>query len=113
MKARVKGTYEWLDFEPTALQNTEFITEGYLCIKTGEVYKKEDLVFLDEYKDTLNVMPLKSIDWQDVRERASIAAMQAMLSCGDGAFSYDGRYDDIAKSAVGYANALVKELKKE
>lgn len=75
MKARVKGTYEWLDFEPTALQNTEFITEGYLCIKTGEVYKKEDLVFLDEYKDTLNVMPLKSIDWQDVKERAAIAAI--------------------------------------
>lgn len=51
--------------------------------------------------------------WQDIRGYAAIAAMQAMLSCGEGAFSYDGRKDDIAKAAVEYANALVEELKKE
>lgn len=51
--------------------------------------------------------------WQDVRERAAIAAMQGMLSCGEGAFHYDGVTDEIAKSAVEQADALVKQLKGE
>ena len=51
--------------------------------------------------------------WQDVRERAAIAAMQGMLSCGEGAFHYDGVTNEIAKSAVEQADALVKQLKGE
>lgn len=51
--------------------------------------------------------------WQDVRERAAIAAMQGMLSCGEGAFSYSGVTDDIVKSAVEYADTIVKQLRGE
>ena len=51
--------------------------------------------------------------WQDVRERVAIAAMEGMLSCGEGAFSYQGRTDDIAKAAVDYADSLIIELKKK
>ena len=51
--------------------------------------------------------------WQDVRERAAIAAMQGMLSCGEGPFDYQGVTDEIAKAAVDYADSLVEELKKK
>jgi len=109
MKARIKGTYEWLDFEATVLQNTELITEGYLCVKTGEVYKKEDLVFFDEYKDTLNVEPPKSINWQDVRVRAAIAALNGLLSD----VNHHGNSIDFVRQAINCANELVKQLKGE
>jgi len=36
-----------------------------------------------------------------------------MLSCGEGAFSYQGVTDEIAKAAVDYADSLIEELKKK
>jgi hypothetical protein len=48
-----------------------------------------------------------------LRNQAAIAAMQGMVSCGEGAFSYKGIIDDIAKSAVDYADSLIEELKKK
>jgi hypothetical protein len=50
--------------------------------------------------------------WRDVRERAAIAAMQGMLSCGEGAFSYPEFTYDISKAAVDYADSLIEVLKK-
>jgi hypothetical protein len=58
--------------------------------------------------------------WQDVRERAAIAAMQSLLANTEIKISY-GNYGDtyfyhddgIADLAVCYANALVEQLKKK
>lgn len=52
-------------------------------------------------------------EWKYVRIQAAIAAMQGILSCGEGAFSYQGITDEIAKSAVDYADSLIEELKKK
>ena len=54
--------------------------------------------------------PLNTIDWQQVRIQASIAAMQALRS--------NTGYNqctpvEIAKFSITYADALVKELKGE
>lgn len=45
-------------------------------------------------------------DWNQVRVQASIGVMQVLL--GKGIYAYK----DVAVPAVGYADALVKELKK-
>ena len=47
-----------------------------------------------------------TINWNQVRVQASIGAMQVIL----GKNNYD-TYKDIAVQAVGFADALVKELK--
>ena len=48
--------------------------------------------------------------WQDVRERAAIAAMQGMMSNSE--LIYD-KCDDIITRAIRYAHTLVEELKKK
>lgn len=47
--------------------------------------------------------------WQDVRERAAIAAMQGVLADP----SRDGNFKDYAVWAVAYTDALIEELKKK
>lgn len=53
----------------------------------------------------------EQIDWEkvktDLRERAAIAAMQGMLTCG----GWDATR--VAEIAVDYADKLIAELKKE
>lgn len=56
----------------------------------------------DEKKDNFT-----TTDWNQVRVQASIGAMQVLLSKNN----YD-TYKDIAEQSVGYADALIKELKK-
>lgn len=48
--------------------------------------------------------------WQDVRERAAIAAMQGIMSNPE--LIYDKCYEIIAR-AIRYADTLVEELKKK
>ena len=45
---------------------------------------------------------------EDLRQCAAVAAMQGLLSKSDGT-----SYDDVAKNAVAYADALVDELEKK
>ena len=54
--------------------------------------------------------PKDEINWQQVRIQAAIAAMQGM--CSNEKYNHF-IWKDIAKSSVGYADALVKELKGE
>ena len=54
--------------------------------------------------------PKDEVNWQQVRIQASIAAMQGM--CSNEKYNHF-MWKDIAKSSVGYADALVKELKGE
>ena len=92
---------------------------------TGEIvklaeYAKITLDMCDSYGNPIELKPedveLISDDkgndsitnWNQVRVQASIGAMQVILSRNN----YD-TYKDIAALAVGYADALVKELKKQ
>lgn len=101
MKARIKKTGEIVNIAEYARITLE------QCDSWGNPIevKPEDIEFIQETTEDEH--------WQDVKERAAIAAMQAMLSCGEGAFHYQDRTDDIAKAAVDYANALIEELKKK
>ena len=49
------------------------------------------------------------INWQQVRIQAAVAAMQGLLACSE----TRGTYESFAHDSVGYADALVKELKGE
>lgn len=95
--------------------------------KTGEIvniaaYAKIALEQCDSYGNPIELKPeeveliqeqTKDEHWQDVRERAAIAAMQAILSCGKGAFSYQDVIDAVVKVSVCCANSLIAELKKK
>ena len=99
MKARIKATGE--------------------IVKLAE-YAKITLDMCDSYGNPIELKPedvelisddngdASTTDWNQVRVQASIGAMHAIL----GKNNYDS-YKDIAAYAVGYAEALVKELKKQ
>ena len=90
--------------------------------KTGEIvniaeYSKITLEQCDSWGNPIELKPEEveliqeqTVDehWQDVRERAAIAAMQGLLANSSKA----GKIVDYAMSAVDYANALITELKK-
>ena len=95
MKARIKATGEIVD-----LECCELLDDEERRPRTRQEYNRE-------------VSTHATCNWVEVRNQAAIAAMQGMLSCGEGAFSYDGVTNEIAKSAVDQADALVKQLKGE
>lgn len=86
--------------------------------KTGEIVdvtRNIHGVYVDENRVgyTLNDLDFGNEEnehWQDVRERAAIAAMQGVMNFFG---SIDFNRDDIAKLAVEQADALIKELKKK
>lgn len=98
MKARIKATGE--------------------IVKLAE-YARITLDMCDSYGNPIELKPegvelisddngdTSTTDWNQVRVQASIGAMQVIL----GKNNYD-TYKDIAEQAVGYADALIKELKK-
>ena len=93
---------------------------------TGEIvklaeYAKITLDMCDSYGDPIELKPEEvelipdnngdtSITyWNQVRVQASISAIPAIILNK----KYHNTYKDIATQAVGYADALVRELKKE
>lgn len=100
MKARKKDSNdEWKDVIYAQLEGSDIL------------YKEQ---YLEFQPDTLST-ELKTYDqvdeekrWQDVRERAAIAAMRAYISrCSMLSI------EQIAKSSVSHADALVKQLRGE
>lgn len=99
MKARIKATGEIVKLAEYAKITLD------MCDSYGNPIelKPEDVELIsDNNRDT------STTDWNQVRVQASIGAMQVIL----GRNNYD-TYKDIAADAVGYADALVKELKKQ
>ena len=92
MKARRKGTNEpFREIETVEIKGV-----------VG-VYFAKDVEFEQQQEPT-------SDHWQDVRERAAIAAMQGVMNFF-GSLDYDR--ETIAELAVKQADALVKKLKGE
>ena len=96
--------------------------------KTGEIvniaeYAKITLEQCDSWGNPIEMKPeeieliqevTEDEHWQDVRERAAIAAMQGMLA--NAALVDDAQLDyriTIEQAAVGYANTLIEELRKK
>lgn len=92
MKARIKKTGEIV--EVTRNKHGLYIDENHVG------YSLKDLDFGNE----------EVKHWQDVREKAAIAAMQGIMNFFG---SIDYNREIIARSAVEQADALIEQLKKK
>lgn len=94
--------------------------------KTGEVYNIADYatIALDSHDSCGNPIEMKPEDieliqeqtedkhWQDVRERAAIVAMQALIK---EVYDPNNNYllsELVARNSVKYADSLIEELKR-
>lgn len=112
MKARIRKTGEIVEvitYSGSTIRNECIDKVSYIDSKGAE-HDRETLNFywdfepiIDKKEDTL-----LTTDWNQVRIQASIGAMQVILTKNN----YD-TCKEIASQAVGYADALVKELKKQ
>lgn len=98
MKARIKKTGEIVNLASYATITFD------KCDSWGNPIelKPEEVELIQE--------PTDDEHWQDVRERAAIAAMQGIMNFFG---SIDYNREIIAASAVEQADALIKELKKK
>lgn len=122
MKARIKGTTEWDDFDP--IFNRDGF-RGFIRSKWFEENKDKDEYGLIPPNYPLEMMEFPQdyeSRWEDIRVNASIAAMAKLMP--DHLYDFKTHYvceaDEkvrkqqkvVATKAVGYANALVDELKR-
>lgn len=95
MQARIKATGKEILVEPYGDEYAQIFPDGDF-----KVYTKQELAFPNE------------IDWQQVHIQAAIAAMQAEISKDEKFMMCEDKKAIIVKRSVGYADALVAELKK-
>lgn len=112
MKAKIRKTGEIVDI---------------ICYR-GSPHRKSDVLDYVNYIDSQGVEhiepnhlnyywdfePIETTNdehWQDVRERAAIAAMQGLLSNSSRIRTIYAK--ECAEAAIRYANTLVEELKKK
>lgn len=102
MKARRSDTNDqWKEIKYVQLEDSDIlykaeVMEFNVPLSESELYEQRGLdSHLQDY-------------WQDVRERAAIAAMQSIMG-----FSIHYSKDTIAKLAVEQADALIEELKEK
>ena len=113
MKARIRKTGEIVEIISHSgfVDRNKLLDEVSYIDSNGVEHAKESLNYYWDFEPIED----KNIDeahWQDVRERAAIAAMQGMLSNPQlGDTSYLDYRLTIAKASVGYADELVKQLK--
>lgn len=98
MKARIKETGEIVNLAFDAVITLD------QCDSWGNPIemKPEDIELIQE--------PTEDEHWQDVRERAAIAAMQGVMNFFG---SIDYNKETIAKLAVEQADVLIEQLKKK
>lgn len=77
----------------------------------GAEHYKEDLNYYWDFEPIDDIQD-EDAHWQDVTERAAIAALQGLLA-NTNIFNSYGEKIDIASRAVSYAYALSRELKEE
>ena len=117
MKARKKGSnYEWEEIKYVQLEGSDILfKEEYLEFEQDPSSSK-----LETYDQMGLENPLQDY-WQEVRERAAIAAMQGLVSnrvyadymarkSEENGFKFS---DAVSENAVEMADALVEQLKKK
>lgn len=98
MKARKKNSNdEWQDIAYVQLENSDIL------------YKKEYLEFDTLSTELKTNSQIANEAWQDVRERAAIAALGGLLADSN----VDAEGDTVAQVAIEYADALIEQLKKK
>ncbi len=112
MKARIRKTgevVEIISYSSLTSRNENLDYVAYIDSQ-GKEHPRESLNFYWDFETITDEKENTSltIDWNQVRVQASIGAMQVIV----GKNSYE-TYKEIAELAVGYADALVKEIKKQ
>lgn len=114
MKAKIKATGEIVNLAPYA----KIVLDQ--CDSWGNPIelKPEDVELVDDETDELKLYeqwgyesPLQDY-WQDVRERAAIAAMQGLSANPNLVYDNSEEKINIIARAMRYADALVEQLKK-
>lgn len=110
MKARIRKTGEVVEiitYSGSTNRNECIDRVSYIDSK-GVEHHREPLNYYWDFEQIPDVKEdnFSNTDWNQVRVQASIGAMQVIL----GKNNYD-TYKDIAAHAVGFADALIKELK--
>ena len=122
MKAKVLLTGEIVDVEFFEQRGTA-MTNVYIEIGVGRTFYEYELEFITEQllDDITKELLDKQNHWQDVRERAAIAAMQSILTSD---VFRDAKIDaarnigelpeeEIAATSIRFADELVKQLRGE
>ena len=121
MKAKVLLTQEIVDVEFFELRGTA-MTKVYIEKGVGRTFYDYELEFLTEEQTTeVHLLFDEEKHWQDVRERAAIAAMQSILTSDafrnakiDAATNIGELPEkEIAATSIRFADELVKQLKGE
>jgi hypothetical protein len=108
MKAKIRKTGEIVDvicFNNCSTIRNSLDYVSYIDPKGVE----HDREMLNFYWDFEPIETTTNEHWQDVRERAAIAAMQGLLSNA----RKTGSGKEYVEAAIEYANTLVEELKKK
>lgn len=101
MKAKIKKTGEIVDVYHETQHGTQEM-----------IYKESVLVNSRMWtEDELELLTNNDEHWQDVRERAAIAAMQGLAANSCLVYNSGEEKIDFIKRAIRYADTLVKELK--
>ena len=101
MKAKIKATGEIVEVYHEPQHGTSKMIYKENVLVNARMFTEDELDLLNENNDDKH--------WQDVRERAAIAAMQGLLASP----SRKGCFRYYAETAIEYADALVEELKKK
>lgn len=115
MKARVKATGEIIELDEINISVMDYARGIYKDKSNGTKYKCRELEFLQTKNED-------TIDWNQVRIQAAIAAMQGILSdeeevgyaCSEATYKENEKYTipvAVARFAAACADALVEELK--
>ena len=120
MKARIRKTGEIVDiinYNRCCGTRSHQDYVSYIDSK-GEEHDRESLNYYWDFEPIETIAEvLDNKHWQDVRERAAIAAMQGMMANPEllESTGFSGTYYKwhIERKAVEYADALVEQLKKK
>ena len=110
MKARIRKTGEIVDvicYGGSPLSRSDVL--DYVNYIDSQGIEHTEPNHLNYYWDFEPMETATNDHWQDVRERAAIAAMQGVMNFFG---SIDYNRETIAKLAVEQADALIKELRK-
>lgn len=113
MKARIRKTGEVVEIisYSSLTSRNEYLDFVAYIDSQGKEHPREHLNFYWDFEQLPDVKEdhFPNTDWNQVRVQASIGAMQVLI--GKNNYHYTCKY--IAEQAVRYADALVKELKKQ
>ena len=113
MKKKIRKTGEIVDVisynkYTTTARNSELDWVSYIDSKGVEHEHEKRLNIYWDFEDVVEV-PNTDIDWEKVRIKAAISALQGLASNPNSSFAAD---DELAKWSVSCADALIAELKK-